>query len=1233
MSSGLGSANLRVEVFMERLICLENTLQCVKCHLPSFYEHISAMPVKRALQKVVECIPPNALTVSRRNNDPAGAASEEQAKIDFLMEKFSHNEESANDAALMRRPMRYTTLQNYAQSDAIKVGKVLLKTSKSPDLSECNQDHANNRTIQAQILNSGRTLQKSLQLLTALEEAARCFEETPNTPVLKEEIVSMVRHLKISVTNLLRGITQLNSYRQIARILAKLRQRGTMKALLTRIEEEKGKKKVWSEMFSIDHTSVKEDFATSRHSIIEGNLYDDSEACVGSLVNRSYFPLEMSTKKDTFEVYSEFNSAWKQLEEEPLALAEKYSLLTSEYLAALPSLGRRSALSFKNDYESCLVDAVDLERSTWRLIHALYSDRLCHTDSLLNKDLPKLHYHSEKDIVNTLYDTDDDLRETQVIVDWLEGKVREEIVKVAEKYECLFNETTVWESTHHLLETLSANELKSKHLVTHLFPDTALIGGGGLAQKDISAENRYLHYLFLCVRGGDLQRAQRLCLQRGDITRAVAMEGWRPFHTSCLSKDSVQPKHDAVEGNATRVLSKCVAWWNSENPALNPYERAMFAAQSGNLSMLLRAMTSGSWEDLLWAHCRALVESRVDATLRMKIDCGPRADTLSVLGRPQKGLEVEDVGLQLPNSAWLPGSWTLSEAFSKAETVLGWCPISYLFQTVEGDSGFVAPALRPSEISAFLHPNETNDIKASSGSSSPSSRHTLLKAMFYAICRGVALREYSELLTAVALVAPLFIPASIREILASGITNVKWPDQLTLDELDCQVLRFLSHFVLCLRHLETGLPDEPCNAVLETYVITLIVERRFSLVASYIAQLSSPVRQTRWYASFLSSLKRPEECRQCLEYAEVAGLNVQSITRAVIRIVRRRFDEREGLVKGVSNTSIPLPTPNGITDLVGGDVVAYLTQVDKARIAALDWLTHDQAQRGELLVLTNSLIRLFIAMRKLRAARALLDRLPLALLDQLKLKLLQAEEDFGVEVVQAAVPPWLANTVREHEALILYLHAREAFDQWYVRINSEKPTPPAVNSAGVFGSLAERVAAEEAEKNFKAHLECWNHEVELSTSSLVRQLESLLTYESPGWLVDAAVLHSNATTSEFDVTGMFSSAAVVMEQDEEGGTEELGIAGLGDSPHSRKLQMIILRETCLREVVFMLIKVFKLTGRHAECVRLADLVANSQFGIFKLFNECQMQTLLEQLQESMLHLQETCGDALGYSEN
>ncbi|KAL5971952.1 hypothetical protein TSMEX_000343 [Taenia solium] len=203
------------------------------------------MPVKKALQKVVECIPPNALALFRRNSDPTGVASEEQAKIDVLIKKFVSAEEPANDTALMRQPMRYTTIQNYAQSDVIKVAKVLLKPSKSSDLSECNQEHASNRTIQAQISNSGKALQRSLQLLSALEKAALCFEETPNTPVVKEEIVLMVRYLKINIANLVHGITHLNSHRQIARILAKLRQRGTMKTLLTRMEEEKGKKKVW----------------------------------------------------------------------------------------------------------------------------------------------------------------------------------------------------------------------------------------------------------------------------------------------------------------------------------------------------------------------------------------------------------------------------------------------------------------------------------------------------------------------------------------------------------------------------------------------------------------------------------------------------------------------------------------------------------------------------------------------------------------------------------------------------------------------------------------------------------------------------------------------------------------------------------------------------------------------------------------------------------------------------
>ncbi len=133
------------------------------------------------------------------------------------------------------------------------------------------------------------------------------------------------------------------------------------------------------------------------------------------------------------------------------------------------------------------------------------------------------------------------------------------------------------------------------------------------------------------------------------------------------------------------------------------------------------------------------------------------------------------------------------------------------------------------------------------------------------------------------------------------------------------------------------------------------------------------------------------------------------------------------------------------------------------------------------------------------------------------------------------------------------------------------------------------------------------------------QLQSLLTYEAPGWLVDAAVITAHALPTNLrapeaalDVTGMFIRDASHLSHDDEGPSyaqgnegdegekEEFGIAGLGDSPQARRLQLIVLRETCLREVVFMLVEVLKTTGRHAECVRLADLVAASEYGIFKV---------------------------------
>lgn len=72
----------------------------------------------------------------------------------------------------------------------------------------------------------------------------------------------------------------------------------------------------------------------------------------------------------------------------------------------------------------------------------------------------------------------------------------------------------------------------------------------------------------------------------------------------------------------------------------------------------------------------------------------------------------------------------------------------------------------------------------------------------------------------------------------------------------------------------------------------------------------------------------------------------------MIRIVRRRFDEQEntGVEDKARAGPFLKPSQTKVIDIVSSDMVPYLTQLDKVRIAALDWLAHDRGQRGELLV-------------------------------------------------------------------------------------------------------------------------------------------------------------------------------------------------------------------------------------------------------------------------------------------
>lgn len=245
MTCSISSSNLRVEIFTERLLLLESALLAVKSQIFSFHESIAELPVKIALQKILECIPPSALTTGRKNNE---IINEEATKIDFIIGKYSCD---GKNIGLPRQPKKYCTIKAYPKSESIKVVKVISKPIKFSDFTEGNVEHASNGQIQSHIQHSEKALQKSLQIIKALEKAAKGFEETlepmesRHMPTLKEEVLCMVKHLRLNISLLLRGISKLNNYRQISRILIKLKQRATLREIIVKMEEERGKKKNW----------------------------------------------------------------------------------------------------------------------------------------------------------------------------------------------------------------------------------------------------------------------------------------------------------------------------------------------------------------------------------------------------------------------------------------------------------------------------------------------------------------------------------------------------------------------------------------------------------------------------------------------------------------------------------------------------------------------------------------------------------------------------------------------------------------------------------------------------------------------------------------------------------------------------------------------------------------------------------------------------------------------------
>uniref|UniRef100_V5HGL5 Nuclear pore complex protein n=1 Tax=Ixodes ricinus TaxID=34613 RepID=V5HGL5_IXORI len=277
-----------------------------------------------------------------------------------------------------------------------------------------------------------------------------------------------------------------------------------------------------------------------------------------------------------------------------------------------------------------------------------------------------------------------------------------------------------------------------------------------------------------------------------------------------------------------------------------------------------------------------------------------------------------------------------------------------------------------------------------------------------------------------------------------------------------QTVRFAAHMVLLARRVggSQAPSREACDAVVRCYVSQLVSEGRAELVATYAATLPT-ADQVSSYVRLLKDMPEddPEQRELCLTLAREAGLNVPLITRTLVEQVRLADDDFAAPEEASARLRSPDVTPE-----------------DLRKVASLDWLLFDPSTRGEALKQANALMRGFVCLGKVAAAREAFRRLPSDSVD-----VVSAQWSRTTEGRSAAADD--ENAVREFFCFQALLQAHQSFQDWFEQFHRHKPAPPEEVAPGA--RFSEKVAHEHRVRSHQLELQQWRGTV----STLAREVE------------------------------------------------------------------------------------------------------------------------------------------------
>ncbi|RUP32842.1 107-domain-containing protein [Jimgerdemannia flammicorona] len=156
----------------------------------------------------------------------------------------------------------------------------------------------------------------------------------------------------------------------------------------------------------------------------------------------------------------------------------------------------------------------------------------------------------------------------------------------------------------------------STTIVTEVDPDAPTRQRKNLELEDAVYEQNFTKTLFEYIRRGRIDHAMNLCVESDQSWRAASLRGGILHQDPSLDDEifSGIVEMKVPIGNRDRHLWKGTCYQFAQEETSDKYERAMYAALCGDVDHVLPVCTS--WEDIVWTHYNALIESRIEKHLR-----------------------------------------------------------------------------------------------------------------------------------------------------------------------------------------------------------------------------------------------------------------------------------------------------------------------------------------------------------------------------------------------------------------------------------------------------------------------------------------------------------------------------------------------------------------------------------------------------------------------------------------